>query len=125
MRRPTFALLGFSCLLVLSITPELDAQESQSERVLTLSEALDIAEKRSETVGIARAGVLRAEGQRQQARSAYFPQLSGSASYQRTLESQFSALSSGSDITHFPQLTIECGSEPCQISHHDLEFFRC
>lgn len=77
----------------------LDGQERQQGRALTLSDALEIAEKRSETVGIARAGLSRAEGERQQARSSYFPQLSGSASYQRTLESQFSGLSSGSDTT--------------------------
>ena len=100
MPRSAFAVVA--CSLLLGAASELGAQETQPQRVLTLSEALDIAEKRSETVGIARAGVLRAEGQRQQARSAYFPQLSGSASYQRTLESQFSALSSGSDTTTAP-----------------------
>ncbi len=99
MPQRSVALLGSSYLLLLCLAAELDAQESQPPRALTLSEALDIAEKRSETVGIARAGVLRAEGQRQQARSAYFPQLSGSASYQRTLESQFSGLSSAFDTT--------------------------
>ena len=102
MPRYAFAFFRFSCPLLLSLAPELDAQETQPKRALTLSEALDIAEKRSEIVGIARAGLLRAEGQRQQARSAYFPQLSGSASYQRTLESQFSGLSSGSDSTIAP-----------------------
>ena len=102
MRRPTFAVFGFACLLLLWVVPDLDGQETNPKRALTLSEALEIAEKRSETVGIAHAGLLRAEGQRQQARSAYFPQLSGSASYQRTLESQFSGLSSGSDTTSAP-----------------------
>lgn len=70
----------------------LSAQTPATERQLTLSEALDIAEKESETVAIARAEVARAEGDRRRARSAYFPQLSGSASYQRTIRSQFSAL---------------------------------
>src|SRR6185295_1837177 len=68
-------------------------------RPLTLGEALDLAEKRSETVGIARAGLARAEGDRRRARSAYFPQLNGSASYQRTLQSQFSALEGSSDTS--------------------------
>ncbi|HEY3011661.1 MAG TPA: TolC family protein [Gemmatimonadales bacterium] len=75
------------------------AQEHQQGRGLTLAEALDIAERKSETVGIARAELARAQGDRRRARSAYFPQLSGSASYQRTLQSQFSALRSGSDTT--------------------------
>lgn len=71
-------------------------------RPLALAEALEIAEKRSETVGIAQAGLARAEGNRRRARSAYFPQLNGTASYQRTLESQFSGLNSGTDTTTTP-----------------------
>ena len=38
---------------------------------------------------VARAGVTRAAGQRYQARSQYFPQLSGTAGYTKTLKSQF------------------------------------
>jgi outer membrane protein TolC len=76
-------------------------------RPLTLGEALDLAEKRSETVGIARAGVARAEGDRRRARSAYFPQLNGSASYQRTLQSQFSALEGSSDTNSTPAPTCD------------------
>jgi outer membrane protein TolC len=61
-------------------------------RPLSLVEALDLAERESETVGIARQDLTRAEGERRRARSGYFPQLTGSASYVRTLRSQFSAL---------------------------------
>jgi outer membrane protein len=50
-------------------------------------------------VGIARAELARAEGDRRRARSAYYPQLNGSASYQRTLQSQFSALNEGADTS--------------------------
>jgi outer membrane protein len=71
-------------------------------RHLTLSQALDIAEKQSETVGIARAELARTEGERRRARSAYFPQLNGSASYQRTLRSQFSNLASATDTSTTP-----------------------
>lgn len=81
------------------------AQTPTPARTLTLSEALDIAEKESEVVGIARAGLTRAQGNRRQARSAYFPQLSGSASYQRTIRSQFSALESGTDTVSTPAVT--------------------
>ncbi|MEA2723669.1 MAG: hypothetical protein QOH59_1440 [Gemmatimonadales bacterium] len=88
-----------SCLLFVVVVPDLAAQQSQPGRALTLSEALELAEKRSESIGIARAGVTRAEGDRRRARSAYFPQLNGSASYQRTLQSQFSALETGADTT--------------------------
>jgi outer membrane protein TolC len=62
-------------------------------RPLPLSEALRIAEERSEGVRIARAGVLRARGQQYQARSQYLPQFNGSVSFVKTLQSQFDALS--------------------------------
>jgi outer membrane protein len=81
------------------------AQTPAPARALTLGEALDIAEKQSEVVGIARAGLTRAQGNRRQARSGYFPQLSGSASYQRTIRSQFSALQSGTDTVSTPAVT--------------------
>jgi outer membrane protein len=66
-------------------------------RPLSLEEALSLTERESETVGIARAEVSRARGERRRARSGYFPQLSGSASYTRTLRSQFSALQGDDD----------------------------
>jgi outer membrane protein TolC len=50
---------------------------------------LDLAEARSESVTIARAGVTRTEGDRLRARSELFPQLSASASYDRSLASEF------------------------------------
>jgi outer membrane protein TolC len=59
-------------------------------RALTLDEAVRTAESQSEAIRIARAGVLRAQGQQYQARSQRLPQLNGSASYTRTLASQFS-----------------------------------
>jgi outer membrane protein TolC len=74
-------------------------QGGDSVRALTLAEALNQAERASESVGIARAGVLRARGQQSQARSGYYPQLSGSATYTRTLRSQFSALQDASSDT--------------------------
>jgi outer membrane protein TolC len=58
---------------------------------LTLDEAVRAAESQSETIRIARAGVQRAEGQKYQARSQRFPQISASAAYTRTLASQFSS----------------------------------
>jgi outer membrane protein len=60
-------------------------------RPLTLEEAVRTAESQSEAIRIARAGVQRAQGQVYQARSQRFPQLNGSASYTRTLASQFSS----------------------------------
>jgi outer membrane protein TolC len=61
-------------------------------QVLTLDEAVRTAESQSEVIRIARAGVQRAEGQQYQARAQRFPQIAGSASYTRTLASQFSTV---------------------------------
>lgn len=61
---------------------------------LSLDEALRRALPASEAVGIARATVARARGQETVARSEFLPQIIGTASYTRTLSSQFSALES-------------------------------
>ncbi len=63
---------------------------------LSLDEALLLAEPSSENVGIARAGLERAKGEAKQAKSGFFPQLGGSASYTRVLETQFSGLAADS-----------------------------
>ena len=68
--------------------------DSTHRRPLSLGEAVSLAEDASESVGIARAQVDRARGQQLQARSGYYPQLTGSATYTRTIRSQFSALQS-------------------------------
>ncbi|MEO8201618.1 MAG: TolC family protein [Gemmatimonadota bacterium] len=77
--------------------PALEAQSLDSTLQLSLGAALNLAETASENVGIAKAGVGRSRGQQLQARSGYFPQLTGSATYTRTIRSQFSSLQSGSD----------------------------
>ncbi|MBA3522196.1 MAG: hypothetical protein H0T90_06830, partial [Gemmatimonadales bacterium] len=79
-------------LVLLSQAPLSGQSPAAAARRLSLLEALDLAERESESVGLARFEVDRAEGQRRRARSGYFPQLSGSASFQRTLRSQFSTL---------------------------------
>lgn len=60
---------------------------------LSLGDALRLAERASEALRIARAGVDRARGQYEQARSLRLPQLSGSVSYQRAIQSQFEEIS--------------------------------
>jgi outer membrane protein len=65
------------------------AQSSQQLRTISLDEAVRTAEAQSEAIRIARAGVQRAQGQQYQARSQRLPQLNASASYTRTLASQF------------------------------------
>lgn len=76
---------------VLTAAPAVDAQE-RAPRSLTLEEAIALARPASEATGIARAGVRRAEADVRRARSDLFPQLTGSASYDRLIKSQFSAL---------------------------------
>jgi outer membrane protein len=56
---------------------------------LTLDQVLELAAARSETIAIAQAGVRRAEGEQVRARSGLYPQLSASASYDRSLASEF------------------------------------
>ena len=74
----------------------ISAQTTASQpRALTLDEAVRAAESQSEAIRIARAGVQRAEGLQYQARSQRLPQINGSASYTRTLASQFSSTGGG------------------------------
>ena len=72
-------------------------------RVLTLDEALALAQETSEQVTIAAAGVTRADSEQRRARSELFPQLSASASYDRALASEFEGLfdAAGSSCTPF------------------------
>ena len=66
-------------------------------RALTLDEAVDLAEARSEQIAIAQFGVTRAVAGEQRARSDRLPQIAGGASYDRTLQSEFSGLFSSGD----------------------------
>jgi outer membrane protein len=78
-------------------------------RPLSLDEAIRLAARESEVLQIARAGITRAEGLQQQARSLYLPQVNGNVTYARTLRSQFSALASGSpDTSTTPQPKALC-----------------
>ncbi len=80
------------------------AAPSAAIRTLTLDEALSMAEKTSERVAIAEAGIARADGGLLLARSERMPQLFGSASYDRTLKSEFEGL--------FDTGTTDPGAEP-------------
>ncbi len=98
MRVPRYGLLAILGIAALHAAP-LSAQAPSPLR-LSIGDALRLADSASEDVGIARAAIEAAAGRFAQARSAYLPQLSGAASYTRTLKSQFSALQgSGSDST--------------------------
>jgi len=84
MMTPTFgravALLSFLAASPLA---------AQQVRVLSLDSAVVLAEPASEVVGIAKAGVSRAQGAQSQSQSALWPQFMGTASYTRTLQTQF------------------------------------
>ena len=87
-------------------------------RALSLDEALRVAERESESIQIARAGLQRARGQQLQARSQYLPQLSGSLQYTRTLKSQFSALQTsqptpGPNVPPAPPRDTATYFQPC------------
>jgi len=63
--------------------------------LLSLEEALNIASGESETLWVAEGGAMRALGSELAARSGLFPQVAGTASYTRTLRSQFSDIDFG------------------------------
>jgi len=83
---------AFAAAQVVPPSPPTVSISGSAPRALTLDEAVRIAEAQSEAIRIARAGVDRAHGQQYQARSQFLPQINGSASYTRTLASQFSSL---------------------------------
>ena len=62
---------------------------AEAQRPISLEEAIRVGSEQSEQVMMARAGVLRAQGQRMEARSEIYPQLSSSFSFTRALASQF------------------------------------
>lgn len=84
---------------------------AQQVREVSLEEAIRLADRSSEAVEVARAAVTRATGQQQVARSLFLPQLNVSASYARTLRSQFEGFSfGGGDTTSNPMQSV-CAPE--------------
>jgi outer membrane protein TolC len=85
-------------IAALELSGPLPAQETGRPQVILLSldDALRIASGESETVWVAEAGVMRTLGNEMVSRSGLRPQLSGTASYTRTLRSQFSGINFGS-----------------------------
>jgi outer membrane protein len=64
--------------------------------LLSLEDALRIGSGESETVWVAEAGVMRAVGSEIVSNSGFYPQVSGTAAYTRTLRSQYDGLFSSS-----------------------------
>jgi outer membrane protein TolC len=77
-------------ILVLWAIPHLAlAQEPEARTPLTLATALEIAAARSESVALAQTALARNEGEFVRAKSGRRPQLSGSASYERSIFNEF------------------------------------
>jgi outer membrane protein TolC len=82
---------------------------SAQVRQISLDEAIKLADRTSETIDVARAGVLRAQGQQLVARSQFLPQVNASVGYAKTLKSQFEGLaSSGPDTNTGPSFESLC-----------------
>jgi outer membrane protein len=79
-------------VLLLMLAAPLVAQPV-APRTISLEDALSLAARRSPTVELARAGVMRAQAQQLQARSQFLPQLNGGVNYQKQLQNQFQGLS--------------------------------
>ena len=94
-------------------------QPAAAARVLTLDEALDLAEPKSEQVTIATAGVTRAESQQQRVRSEWMPQVSAVAAYDRALASEFSGVFDNLGPTCIP-FTVDPGA-PLQDRVAEIE----
>jgi outer membrane protein len=77
---------------------------------LSLAQAVRVALSKSEAVRIAQAGVLRARGEVDEALSNWWPQLTGTAAYTRTLQTQYTALAKATatpaDTTRTSQVAL-------------------
>jgi outer membrane protein len=74
-------------------TPAPRPVAARAGRALSLDEALTTAARKSEAVRIASAGIRRARGQQDQARSLFLPQLNATLGYQRAIQNQFQEIS--------------------------------
>jgi outer membrane protein TolC len=90
--------------LALALAAPLGAQGNPTLS-LSLRDALLRADSASPAVGIARAGTESAHAAVIRARSGYLPQINGSASYARTLASEFSGFTSATTADTFPAPT--------------------
>ena len=89
----TVALILVAFLPTRARAQQTTSAPASTAAALSLADALRIAERKSEGVAIAGAGVTRARGQQAQANSLRLPQINGSAGYQRAIQNQFQAIS--------------------------------
>ena len=90
------AALAIALVAAIPFGARAQSSAAQTPQAISLADAMVMAVKVSHTVRTAEAGVLRSQGQQMQARAQYLPQVMGSAQYQRTIQSQFQALSKSS-----------------------------
>ena len=81
------SLIVLACALLL--LPLTARAQTPPTGPLTLEQVLELAEARSESIAIARAGIRRAEGDAVRARSGLFPQVTATLAYDRALASEF------------------------------------
>ena len=99
------AVTAVALAIMFALVPTIHAQQTPAGATagatvrLSLEDALQITQAQRQSIEVARAGVVRAEGQRLQTRSQYFPQLNGTAAYTKTLQSQFSNFASSAAST--------------------------
>lgn len=89
LRRFTWLASSLLLLYCLAGTALAEAPPTSGPLRLSLEEALKIAKVTSEEVVIARTGVQRAHGEQTRARADFYPQVTASASYERTLATEF------------------------------------
>jgi outer membrane protein TolC len=97
-RRRLSYVVALALLVALSLAPTAEGRQAEpaaGDAPLSLERAIELAEARSEQLAIARAGVQRAQGEIARARSGLFPQLDASASYDRTLATEFEGIFGG------------------------------
>jgi outer membrane protein len=103
--------------MALGIASSAGAQAPAAPKPLSLSDAVGAALNQNPAIAMAEAGATRARGQVIQARSEFLPQLFGTASYTRTLKSQYAALTSLPGKNEFQLCTVRADSTttPAQI----------
>ncbi len=111
MKRRWLMRRALPMLLLLAGSPILLLAQSSGPQALSLDQALELALPASDAVGLARADTHRADGEVKRVRADYLPQLTGTASYIRTLESQFGS-SSGSGASSGPSFCNSYTAHP-------------
>jgi len=104
-RRLSFALVGLLGASPVFAQPE----TAPAGAALSFEDAVGAAERAAESMDVARAEVERAQSTVTSARSLYFPQINGTAAYQRTLASEFDDIMFGPPDPSAPDVDLPFG----------------